>query len=227
MADIPIPTKAALKEAWRQAEKIHTDHLKQHGVKLPKWGTAGTARAYWLAILRLRSGEEVHKNEISEIVRRYLPKIAPDQQVRHLKGLGWNVEEKGDGRHKISNWEIPHPGFQSSTGDLTNADFETLKKEFKNCCATCGAKEGEVSPKYPGRKAVELQKGHCDPEKGRTIDNIIPQCHYCNSSYKRDFVFYRNGRVKAVASIGPVRRASKSVQDEIRKFLKTNASRQD
>ena len=222
MAD--IPTKAALEKAWRRAEKIHSDHLEQHGVKLP---SQGTGKGCQLAILFHYFGKEVDKNRISEILRHHFPNLAPDQQVRHLKELGWNVEEKGDGRHKISNWEIPHPGFQSSTGDLTNADFETLKKEFKNCCATCGAKEGEVSPKYPGRKAVELQKGHCDPEKGRTIDNIIPQCHYCNSSYKRDFVFYRNGRVKAVASIGPVRRASKSVQDEIRKFLKTNASRQD
>ncbi|MDA7982541.1 MAG: hypothetical protein MPJ79_00190 [Alphaproteobacteria bacterium] len=225
MAD--IPTKAALKKAWRRAEKIHTDHLKQHGVKLPK---RETGKGCQLAILFHYFGKEVDKNRISEILRRHFPNLAPDQQVRHLKRDGWNIEGAG-GKHKIADPKVPHPNFinnlKNRTGNLANADFDTLKKAFKNCCATCGAKEGGEHPKYRGDPAVELQKGHCDPHKKLTVGNTIPQCQYCNLAYGDDFVFERDGRVKAVASIGPVRRASKSVQDEIRKFLKTNASRQD
>ncbi|MDA7999899.1 MAG: hypothetical protein MPK06_01945 [Alphaproteobacteria bacterium] len=225
MAD--IPTKAALEKAWRRAEKIHSDHLEQHGVKLPEWGTA---KGCWLAILFHYSGKEVDKNRISEITRHHFPDFAPDQQVRHLKRDGWNDEGTG-GKHKILNPKVPHPNFANSlknrTGNLTNADFDTLKKAFNNCCATCGAEEGKEHPKYRDPAVVKLHKGHCDPHKELTVGNTIPQCQYCNRAYRDDFVFERDGRVKAVASVRPVRRASKSVQDEVRKFLKTNASRQD
>ena len=45
---------------------------------------------------------------------------------------------------------------------------------------------------------IRLQKGHKNPSKPLNIANIIPQCDYCNQTYKNDFIFGDDGRIKAV-----------------------------
>ena len=48
---------------------------------------------------------------------------------------------------------------------------------------------------------------------------MIPQCQFCNRSYRGDFTFDDKGRVHAVASIEPVRRASPKVKAAVRAYL--------
>ena len=52
------------------------------------------------------------------------------------------------------------------------------------------------------------------------MSNVIPQCQYCNRSYRNDFTFDEKGRVRAVASVAPVKRATKAVQEKIYNCLK-------
>lgn len=91
---------------------------------------------------------------------------------------------------------------------------------YNNTCATCGAKEGIPHPSYGGEIVVMLQQGHQDPyEDGNDIRNIIPQCNFCNRTYKNNFVFNEKGRVIAVANIEPVRKARRPVQKRIQNWL--------
>lgn len=213
------PTRAELDRAFAELERIHRTHLVQHGVRLP---APGSAKAFQLAVLWHWRERSVHKNEVSEIVRRELPEAAPDQQVRHLKRDGWNIT--GRGRHQLADPYRPSPEFANEMarrrGRLDASTFDELKAAFGNRCATCGAVEGEPDPRYGGAVTV-LQQGHQDPAKpADDPENIIPQCGNCNRQYKDDFVFDDKGRAYAVHSVNPVRRASKAVQRRILDYLR-------
>ena len=117
-----------------------------------------------------------------------------------------------------------HPSSRLKNAVLNSQSFEGLKQAYNNCCASCGVKEGRTSHRY-GNQTIQLQKGHRDPSKrGDDIRNIIPQCQYCNRAYKNDFTFDEKGRVRAVASVNPVKRANKNIQDKILKWLMDNGN---
>ena len=103
----------------------------------------------------------------------------------------------GRGSHALNPYKVS-PEFETDKrrrqGTLSAKNFDELKEVFGNQCATCGAKEGETNPRY-GDDIVELQRGHKDPDKPMTLDNIIPQCQFCNRAYRRDYVFDDKGRV--------------------------------
>ena len=65
--------------------------------------------------------------------------------------------------------------------------------------------EGRRKTSFVKSEFVKLQRGHKDPEKSLRISNIIPQCQFCNRSYKNDFTFDDKGRVRAVASPSIIR----------------------
>ena len=220
MNDRSLPSRAELKVAYDDIARIHRTHLAQHGVRLPD---ENSYKWVWLGMLHFHSGERVHKNRISDAVRSIYPEAARDQQVRHLKRDGWNIEGER-GYHSLGNPYQPSPDFVNERarrqGRLSAESFDDLKTSFGNRCATCGAVEGEPDPRY-GADAVQLQQGHQNPDSGSTdLSNIIPQCQFCNRAYLRDFVFDDRGRVKAVADVGPVRRASQPVQRKIWEFLR-------
>ena len=216
-----IPTRQELDSAYEEVVRIHREHLERLGVRLPpktsyKW--------VWLAMLYHRLGERVHKNEISEATRLVFPNAAPDQQVRHLVRDGWNVENIGNGYHRLNDPRRPSATFTTDRtrrqGRLSAQSFDELKAVYGNRCASCGSAEGEVNPRY-GEGAVQLQQGHKDPHgRADDMENIIPQCQFCNRAYRGDFVFDDKGRVQAVADVRPVRRASESVQRKIWNYLK-------
>lgn len=209
------PTRAELDEAFADLARIHRAHLAQHDVKLPG---AGTARALQLAILWRCRDHEVHKDQVSRIVRREIPGAAADQQVRHLKRDGWNITGTR-GRHRLAEPYRPSADHANQRarrqGRLQAETFEDVKQTFGYRCATCGAVEGEPDPRYGGAATV-LQQGHQNPA-GRADDreNIIPQCENCNRQYLDDFVFDDRGRVQAVNNVNPVRRAAKRVRRAI------------
>lgn len=203
-------------------KRIHNTHLTQHGVKLP---ADNSNKAIWLGALWACKDREVRKEEMSAIVQRERGGNPVDQQVRHLKRDGWNiVPGQARGSHRLNDPFQPGPEWANEQnrrqGQLAAGTFEELKRAFGNRCATCGAIEGEPDPRY-GRDRVSLQQEHRDPAKPDTDrGNIIPQCSLCNRQYRNDFVFDEKGRVRAVADIGPVRRADAAVQRKIFDFLK-------
>lgn len=219
------PTRKQLQQAHEQARQIWQRHLHQHGVREPSG--LESAKDVWVAILmhafKHHKGEWLHKDFIGEITVGLLPRLGRDQQVRHLKRDGWNVESRGArGEHRITDPYRPHPDYvnaqQRRISQITATDFEELKAKTGHRCLTCGAIEGEPNPRYGGDPVI-LQQGHRDPEKALTMDNIIPQCQYCNRGYRDYFTFDEKGRVRAVASIEPVKKASLHVQKKILQFL--------
>lgn len=215
-----LPTREQLTVAYQEAARIHKIHLDQHGVKLP----AKTSQKWiHLAMLMHFKGEPVHKDVVSDAVRREFPNAARDQQVRHLKRDGWNIEPSGGGSHVLKNPYSPSPEFANEQirrqGRVTAEDFEGVVKAFGNRCATCGGIQDEPDPRY-GDDIIKLQKGHQNPNQPDDLSNTIPQCQFCNLAYKDDYEFDDKGRVRAVANIGPVKRAREQVQRKIYDFLK-------
>ena len=207
-----------------EVESIWKGHLQRFDVKLPE---AGTLRRIMLAILlavKDRFGPEawIHKDDISELIRRESPEAGRDQQVRHLKRDGWNLETKHPGFHRIADPYKPSSEWGSESvrrNALSKGNFEDIKKAYNLSCATCGAREGEPDPRYGSGDIVQLQQGHMDPEKPLGRGNTIPQCQFCNRAYKNFFTFDDKGRVHAVAFEQPVKRASTAVQKRIYKWL--------
>lgn len=216
--DLPSPQQ--LEEAYQEAARIHKVHLDQHKVHLPNWPTY---KAIHLAMLMHHKDRFIHKDDVSDAVQRQYPEAGRDQQVRHLKRDGWNIESDGHGNHRIRDPYNPSPEFVNlqarRQGLISATDFEDIVRSFGNRCATCGAISGEPDPRY-GNDIISLQRGHMNPNRPDDLGNTIPQCPFCNQAYKDDYVFDEKGRVKAVANIGPIKRASRTVQKIIYEFLK-------
>lgn len=216
-----LPTSKELQDAWEELQEIHKKYLLEYDVAIPRASRYNeTAKAVWLAVL-WHYKEDVHKDKISEVVRRDMKNVATDQQVRHLKRDGWDIGNK-PGIHCLNPYK---PSAEFATMDrqrrmrLEASNFEDLKKAFGYRCASCGAKEGKTNPRY-GNDIVQLQQGHKDPAgSGNKMDNIIPQCQFCNRAYRDDFTFDEKGRVRAVANHQPVSRARESVQRKILEWL--------
>ncbi|MGI9307356.1 MAG: hypothetical protein ACR2P5_08665 [Gammaproteobacteria bacterium] len=126
--------------------------------------------------------------------------------------------------HALHDPRAPSPEFETEKtrrgGRLSAANFNDIKKIYGYCCATCGAAENKPNPRY-GKELVKLQQGHMDPDgPSDDLNNIIPQCQFCNRAYRRDFVFDDKGRVEAVADVRPVRRANQHVQKKIWEYLR-------
>ena len=96
--------------------------------------------------------------------------------------------------------ETPNPKLVAQelkrVGRLGAKTFEQLKIAYGNKCATCGIEEGKKDSRMD--VIVKLQEGHMNPRKSLTLDNTIPQCQYCNQTYKDYFKFNEHGRVIAV-----------------------------
>ena len=216
-----------LEKVWLELKEKHAEYLDKYGVKLPR---EGTAKQIWLSVLyeahKINPSAFVDKNEISRIVMKFRPDLGMDQQVRHLKRDGWNLITEKQGRHRLEIKE-PSPSFAQDATRTTNLllseNFDDLKVAHNNSCVSCGAKEGQAHQQY--HETVQLQRAHKDPSKPLAIENTIPQCQFCNRSYKSDFTFDDKGRIRAVASVNPVKRASPRIQKIIWKFLRDKFGR--
>lgn len=218
-----LPTPDDLQKSWEDLCNIHAQHLEEHGVKLPNVRRYNQqAKSIWLAVLHYYKNKYVDKNFISRVCQRDKPNLATDQQVSQLKWDGWHLTGKGN--HLLDPYK-PSPEWETDKkrrqGRLTAKDFNDIKETYENRCATCGTKEGEPSHRY-GEDKVVLQQGHIDPSKPATdLNNIIPQCQFCNQAYRGDYVFDEKGRVSAIADLRPVQKASQSVQQKVYEWLKT------
>ena len=212
-------------QTWLELKAIHTEHLATYGVELPREGSNKQLQLIVLYEAYKHSPQQfIHKDAISIAIRKINPQAATDQQVRHLRAKGWNIENDGKGNHRFIDPTRPSPEIARQavkrSSLLSATDFEGIKAAHNNRCITCGSQEGESNWRY-GDTPIKLQKGHKDPRKSEAQGNIIPQCQFCNQAYKSDFTFDDKGRVRAVAGIGAVKRATKAVQKEVWEFLKT------
>lgn len=171
----------------------------------------------------------VHKDLVSEFVRKFKSDAAFDQQVRHLGSQYlWYVLNKGakipntdqkvpSGYNYLFSIEVVNPIAVAlalkRTGRLGAKNFTELKLAYSNKCATCGIEEGKKDTR--NEMIVVLQQGHMNPRKPLTLDNTIPQCQYCNQTYKDYFIFNEYGRVVAVNNPLILLKSPKAVQDEM------------
>ncbi len=171
----------------------------------------------------------VHKDLVSEFVRKHKPSAGLDQQVRHIgTQCYWYVLNKGakvpdtdeivpSGYNYLVSIEMPNP--KAVRMALKRASrssartFQELKYVYDNKCATCGLEEGKID--WRTGKKVKLQQGHMDPRKNLTLDNTIPQCEYCNQTYLDYFRFDENGRVIAVNNPEILLKSPRDIQDEM------------
>ncbi len=183
----------------------YNKYLKNKGCKLPsKSSVLGKALEY----LYINIKKENNINDIRKYVTKSLKKDLNNSndslQVRHL-GLqfGFNILKSMDNRiYKIkkSNYLLfnltrVYENFYKDKRKQENINKENwyeLKKEYEFKCVTCGNEENKPM-KYNKNKKTILQKGHMDPRKSLTIDNIIPQCGYCNQNYKNKAIFNKRG----------------------------------
>lgn len=175
----------------------------------------------------------VHKDMVSEFVRKFKPNAALDQQVRHLgTQLFWYVLNRGakvpdkdtkvpSGYNYLVSIETPNPKAVATalkrTGRLAARSFEELKLVYDCKCATCGIEEGKKDTR--NGLIVSLQQGHMNPRKALTLNNTIPQCQYCNQQYLDYFLFNEYGRVVAVNNPLILLKSPKDVQDEMIEVL--------
>lgn len=171
----------------------------------------------------------VHKDMVSAFVRKFIKNAALDQQVRHLGSqYFWYVLNKGvkvpnanitvpSGYNYLVSIEMPNPKAVAEalkrTGRLGARNLSELKLAYGNRCATCGIEEGKKDSR--NEEIVALQQGHMNPRKPLTLENTIPQCQYCNQTYKDYFLFNEYGRVIAVNNPLILLKSPKDVQDEM------------
>lgn len=175
----------------------------------------------------------VHKDLISKFVRKFIGNAALDQQVRHLGTQDfWYVLNRGasvpdtgvrvpSGYHYLVSLEVPNPKAVAEAvkraGRLGARNFAELKLAYGNKCATCGIEEGKKD--FRNESIVALQQGHMNPRVSLSLDNTIPQCQYCNQTYKDYFQFNEYGRVVAVNNPLILLKSPKDVQDEMIEVL--------
>jgi len=223
-------TDLEIENLWEQICNLHEIYLKKFNIILPK---KNSNKMYQLIYLYYYQGKAISKEVISKFVQEHNPKASGDQQVRHLSAqhgyyvLGKNGIYKNEsmplGYYLLVNLTEPDPNWNNNQTKrniiLSTDDFDLLKINFNNCCATCGVKENSIHPRT-GKKVI-LQKGHINPSKPLEIGNIIPQCEYCNQNiYKNDFVFTSFGYPESIYNPKYILKSDENIQREMYNILK-------
>lgn len=200
---------------YDQCKALHEKHLKTSGIKFPelKNGNGFISKALQIVALYKYQGSLIHKDTIAQWIKKYIPEIGNDVQVRHLSSQnGFNTlnslekipgsnQKVPSGCHVLLDLKNVSPNYQPNKRikTLTDSEWEIIKDHNDNKCVSCGAKEGEAHPKFPN-KITQLQKGHKDPTKPVDKKNVIPQCQVCNQQSKDIFVFDKSN--EKIVSIG-------------------------
>ena len=176
----------------------------------------------------------VTKNELTQFIRQYYKDTNDVQQARHLAAQkGWyiisgtrgdnNSLELNSGEYKLISLEESYPDFTKERREYKEDGdyFESLKKQYGYCCATCGSEEGKPHKHWKNTTTV-LQRGHMNPLKPLEEGNIIPQCDKCNTADRNYWVYDKKGRVIAIANEKVIDKCSLSIQKKIYERLKTN-----
>jgi len=188
--------------------ELYAKNLQSKGVKLL---TESSGFGQALCCLYENLGKPVKVEDIRSYVMKagiYLSDGGDPLQVRHLAlQYGYNMLKGGEinpiTREKLPRFsymlldlENPYPAFMSKRRKVEASadDWVTVKSQYGNACVNCGSKEGEAM-RWESYKITVLQQGHMDPRKPLTLDNMIPQCGFCNQQYKNKAVFNERGCV--------------------------------
>ncbi len=243
-------TPDEIQEIWGVIETNYEQHLAPQGVKRVNLkSSSGGYNKDALVLVYLAQGYPntrwVTKEELTDFVRQFYPNTNDVQQARHLgpqKGYfvkstvrGNHTESlpeevRGRSAYKLESLEKAHPNYSPQRRTEQGVDFESLKAQYANRCATCGSEEGKPNLRYP-QSRTSLQAGHRNPHLPLEADNIIPQCQFCNRADRNWWVYDERGRVVGVASATPVIRSIdrgyitrndlKRIYEHIRKILET------
>lgn len=233
-----------LRTEYEQLHRAHTQFLFKHGVQLPR---PGSQQLLSLIYLHRNMGALVSLESLRRFVHAHCPGGSMDKQPRHLKYKGWHIVLGGkssdlltehvvyqDGRGTSQSRNVgervpkgylmlasdttPSPDFifGKRSGGIDRSSWQALCASYGNRCAVCG-------------KPGVLEKGHKDPTKGPTPDNLLPMCSQCNNHASGDLVFDDGGRIAALASERFVHSASLSTRlrifDALRKDRSVNINR--
>lgn len=221
-----------IKKTYKSIKGFHENHLKKYGVKLPK--LTDSNRKYTkeaLILVYLAQGypdtKKVSKEELTQFIRQYYPKVNDVQQARHLGAQkGWYIDaggrSNGDvtlsrGDYQLISLKQPYPGFHGHRVSKTE-NWEELKRQYGYRCATCGSKEGEPNFHWPNT-VTKLQKSHINPNEPLAPGNIIPQCEKCNRAYRNDWIYDKKGRVIKLANPNVIKRSDEKVRRKVYKIL--------
>ena len=204
----------------RRLRRQFSKSLERQGVEWP----AGNL-AIGLVLLHRHMAKAVNKNDVAEYVRIVKGDvgISGDQQLRHLRPLGWYVVGSGRGHYTTNHDHLgnripkghymlvsvsaPHPLWAAERrmtragGRLNARDFLDLQVLYGFRCASCGRELPDGA-----------DQGHMDPRKPLDIGNTIPLCPSCNNWQGDRLVLGEDGRVKALASPDLVLKSDEPVQ---------------
>lgn len=187
--------------------QLYINNLERFG--LPLYGkNSGFGQA--LSFLSSNMNQVVSIEKIKDYVssKGILLKGGDSLQVRHIARNGYNLLKGGE-MHPITNEKLPrshfclvnltehHPSYNPNVNKqitMTNDDWLQKKQFYNNQCASCGNIEGQPM-RFNKYALTVLQRGHMDPRKEGTYDNIIPQCRDCNQQYLNKAIFNAQGRV--------------------------------
>ena len=178
-------------------------HLEPLGIK----EVTANSQAALVLIYLVFHNRNVTKAELTQFVTKVTGRTCIDlQTARHLaaqegyyiisgrrKDEGYDKYKLKSGEYRLITLERPYPLFNCIRRANSVKDWEGLKQEYENKCATCCNEENKPS-RYTNRKVI-IHKGHMDPRKELTMENCIPQCEECNQHYKGKYVFDKRGRV--------------------------------
>jgi hypothetical protein len=189
----------------RYIHYYYETHLKKYGVKK----LSGTCSfSYALQYLYLNMKKQVYIEDIKNYVESKGIKFSGGDplQIRHLSTQkGYNVFGNKDnykntkiqrGYFLLNNlYRASVKFFAEKRNDIIDDDnWKIILTLYENMCVNCGSKEGEPM-RWNKNQTTKLQQGHMDPRKGLTIDNVIPQCGFCNQQYLNKAIFNNRGFV--------------------------------
>lgn len=213
-------------KSWKNLQKEFLASPISEKINLPSFNSQkGQALLY----LFQNKGRVVKKSAAERVICSRMNIPTKDiQSLRHLsKQDGFNILQGGAcydsgflkrGEYLFVDFNDTCKYWEMNRRDESDLDFSSLKEKFEHKCATCGEEEGTLH-RYTGEK-VKLEKGHMNPGKPMTDENIIPQCGFCNKIYKDSFEFGMTGFVKKPTVKGVLSTMSNEEQKEILSLLK-------
>lgn len=211
-----------------ELQSIWKSSLAGQGVK---WPTSKVQRAQLVGLFNF-VGQPVNKDSLGRFVN-LIAGGALDTQARHLRPLGWYVIGSGRGNpeenlmpdgkripkgtYSLLSVVSASPEFLRSDrlkrlGRAGVRDWADLCQLYKYKCAHCGA------------ECRSPDRGHMDPSRPATIDNLIPLCVDCNNWASDDVVFSQDGRIKAVLSTRFLTQVPQDRLKVIEKWIKDKLS---
>jgi len=178
-------------DIFNKIKELSKNWRKPYDKKMPG---INTQDFHTLALLYKKG--EVTKKELTEYLKSKGKPSDDVQTGRQVKNRGWYVNNN-HGVYTLISFEKVHPIYYNR--NYVCIDWQEIKEKYNYMCATCGCKEGQEHRYY--LKEVKLQKGHKDPRKVLDMNNIIPQCQFCNRQDKDRWVYDHNGRVIGVNNL--------------------------